>query len=324
VEYFGPAAEKARALGAPLVGTRQKYWDIIHPEDRERVRAALARHITSGESFSEEYRIVSENGAHVNVLDRATAIRNQQNRPVRLIGSVSDITVRKRAEQMKSDFVSFVTHQLRTPLSGIKWMLELATDGSENPEDVKSYIQDARRSTDRLIGLVNDLLDISRLERGRLQVTRKEIDLADLTRSVVTEISPLTLEKGQKLSIQAADNLRPVSADPQMLRQVVLNLTSNAVKYTPGGGEIKIRISAEDGRLRWEIRDTGIGIPRGDVGKLFEKFYRARNASAVETEGTGLGLYLVRLIVERFGGSVWCQSEEGVGSTFAFSLPLAA
>jgi signal transduction histidine kinase len=171
---------------------------------------------------------------------------------------------------------------------------------------------------------VNDLLDISRLERGRLQVTRKEIDLADLTRSVVTEISPLTLEKGQKLSIQAADNLRPVSADPQMLRQVVLNLTSNAVKYTPGGGEIKIRISAEDGRLRWEIRDTGIGIPRGDVGKLFEKFYRARNASAVETEGTGLGLYLVRLIVERFGGSVWCQSEEGVGSTFAFSLPLAA
>jgi PAS domain S-box-containing protein len=324
VEYFGPAAEKARGLGAPLVGTRQKYWEMIHPEDRERVRAALTNHITAGAPFSEEYRIVSENGAHINVADRATAIRNQQGRPVRLVGSVSDITVRKRAEQMKSDFVSFVTHQLRTPLSGIKWMLELAMDGSESPEEAQSYIRDARRSTDRLIGLVNDLLDVSRLERGRLQVTVKEINLADLTQSVVSEISPLMSEKGQKLSVQAAHNLRSVSADPQMLRQAILNLTSNAVKYTPRGGEIKIRIGVDNDRLRWEIKDTGIGIPSGDVGKLFEKFYRARNASDVETEGTGLGLYLVRLIVERFGGNVWCESEEGVGSTFVFALPLAA
>ena len=94
------------------------------------------------------------------------------------------------------------------------------------------------------------------------------------------------------------------------------------MKYTPSKGEIKIQISVEGDRLRWEIKDTGIGIPKADLGKLFEKFYRAANVLAIETEGTGLGLYLVRLILERFGGNVWCESEEGVGSTFVFTLPL--
>lgn len=324
VDYFGPVAERAREQGSLLVGTRQKYWEVIHPEDRERVRAAITKHFETGEPFSEEYRIFGEKGAILNVADRATAIRNPQGKPVRLIGAVSDITVRKRAEQMKTDFVSFVTHQLRTPLSGIKWMLELAMDGSEMPEEVSSYIRDARSSTERLIGLVNDLLDVSRLERGRLEVNLQQVDLAELTNSVTAEMSSLILGKEQKLDIKTDRDLPRVSADPQMLRQVVLNLVSNAAKYTPQRGEIKIRIHVENDRLRWEIKDTGIGIPRRDIGKLFEKFYRAGNASAVETEGTGLGLYLVRLIVERFGGNVWCESEEGIGSTFLFSLPLAA
>lgn len=324
VDYFGPVAEKARLHGAPLVGTRQEYWGMIHPEDRARVQTALKNHFETGAPFSEEYRILNNTGSVVNVADRATAIRNQEGRPVRLIGAVSDITARKRAEQMKSDFVSFVTHQLRTPLSGIKWMLELAMDSVDNPEEAQSYLRDAGASTDRLIGLVNDLLDISRLERGKLEVNLQEIHLGELTRSVVDEIAPLVREKGQRLSIQAADDLPKITADPQMLRQAVLNLISNAVKYTPKDGEIAIRIRTDQGRLRWEVQDTGIGIPKGDVGKLFEKFYRARNASAVETEGTGLGLYLVRLIVERFGGDVSCESEEGRGSTFAFTLPIAA
>ena len=108
-----------------------------------------------------------------------------------------------------------------------------------------------------------------------------------------------------------------------MLRQVVLNLISNAMKYTPREGRINIAVRRAGNRLRWEVTDTGIGIPKSDLGRLFEKFYRAENAQAVETEGTGLGLYLVRLILEQFGGKVWCTSEEGVGSTFAFTLPIS-
>jgi signal transduction histidine kinase len=188
---------------------------------------------------------------------------------------------------------------------------------------MKTFIDDARASTERLIGLVNDLLDISRLERGKLQITSHPVDVAELTKGVVEEISPLMHEKDQALSVQMPDDLPRVQADTQLLRQAILNLISNAMKYTPRSGKIRIAANCADNQLRWEIQDTGIGIPESDLAKLFDKFYRAENAVAVETEGTGLGLYLVRLIVERFGGKVWCTSEEGIGSTFAFILPLA-
>ncbi|MBN2322044.1 MAG: GAF domain-containing protein [Acidobacteria bacterium] len=322
VKYFGAVTERAREKHSFLPETRKEYWDIVHPEDRDRVRRALEEHLKDGTPFSVEYRILDENGSHIIISDRATAIRNSRGVPVKLIGAVSNITERKQAEQMKSDFVSFVTHQLRTPLSGVKWMLELAADSTNSPEDLESFIRDARLSTDRLIGLVNDLLDLSRLERGKLQINPEDIEMDALTRGVIEEMHPLLSEKEQSLSCQVAAHFPVVSADAQLLRQVILNFTSNAMKYTPRGGEMKIRMHYDDAFVYWEIEDTGIGIPKSDQTMLFEKFYRAGNAIAVETEGTGLGLYLIRLIVERLGGSIGCESREGVGSTFKFSLPL--
>jgi signal transduction histidine kinase len=121
--------------------------------------------------------------------------------------------------------------------------------------------------------------------------------------------------------VEGADRVPAVTADPQLLRQVILNLTSNAIKYTPAGGEVVIRVEVEDGTVRWAIEDSGIGIPRASQARLFEKFFRADNVHTVETEGTGLGLYIVRLILEKFSGQVWCESEEGKGSTFIFTLP---
>jgi signal transduction histidine kinase len=324
VDYFGELSERIRAAGGTLAQTRAEYWESIHPDDRERIRKAFNDHLESGERFSEEYRVSAGKGAYSNVADRGTAIRNKKGKPVRLIGAVSDITERKRAERMKSDFVSFVTHQLRTPLSGVKWMLELAMDATDNPDEMLSFVQDARISTNRLIRLVNDLLDSSRLERGRLEIVRQDIDVAGLTQNVVQELTPLLAEKEERLTVQVDDPLPKPYVDKQLLRQAILNLISNAMKYTPDKGEIKIRITGERDCLRWEIQDSGIGIPKDDLGKLFRKFFRAGNAVAVETEGTGLGLYLVRLIVERFGGKVWCESEEGKGSTFTFTLPYAA
>jgi PAS domain S-box-containing protein len=322
VEYSGTAYEISKAAATGKAEKRQDYFKRIHPEDRERVQTAIAEHLQSGKPFSEEYRILDENRSYINVLDRGTAIRNPRGIPVKLVGAISNITERKKAEQMKTDFVSFVTHQLRTPLSGVKWMLELAADGAEDPESMRSYIQDARTSTDRLIGLVNDLLDISRLERGKLEINYTELNFVDLTQGVIKEISPLALEKGLTISLSAGENLPSLFSDSQLLRQVILNLTSNSLKYTQAGGQIKIAIQADPHQMYWEIQDTGIGIPQSDMRKLFEKFYRAGNVLAVETEGTGLGLYLVRLIVERLGGNVSCESEEGVGSTFRFAVPL--
>ncbi len=323
VDYFGARFENSRADKNALAKTRREYWSLVHPEDRARVEKALNDHFEAGKPFSEEYRIADGKGSYVNVADRATAIRNQKGTPVRLIGAVTDITERKHAEQMKSDFVSFVTHQLRTPLSGVKWMLELAMDTSDDPEELRSFLQDARTSTDRLIRLVNDLLDSSRLERGKLQLTLGNLDLTGITRSIVDEITPMTVEKEQSISIDAAADTPQVYADAQLLRQAILNLVSNAVKYTPSDGEIRIQLGRDGDRVLWSVKDTGIGIPKADIGKLFEKFYRASNALAVETEGTGLGLYLVRLIIERFGGKVWCESVEGAGSKFMVSLPVA-
>ncbi len=235
--------------------------------------------------------------------------------------TLQDVTQERLASQMKSDFVSFVTHQLRTPLSGIKWMLELAAETPERVEETTAYVHDAREAAERLINLVNDLLDASKLESGRLALALEEVDLRRLTREVIDEIAPLLREKGHRLSVDDATCPAAALADAQLLRQVVLNLTSNAVKYTPAGGRITVRVGARPDGVEWAITDSGIGIPKEAQRKLFEKFFRADNVFAVETEGTGLGLYLVRLIVEKHGGRVWCESEEGRGSTFAFALP---
>ncbi len=234
-----------------------------------------------------------------------------------------DVTQEREVSRMKSDFVSFVTHQLRTPLAGIKWMLELAAQDADMPAESASYVQDAREAAQRLIELVNDLLDVSRLERGKLAVALKPVDLGALTRDVLAETAVLVQEKRHRVSLSGDAGVPAALADEQLLRQVVVNLVSNAIKYTPEGGTIDVRLERDADALRWSIRDSGIGIPQASQAKLFEKFYRAENVVTLETEGTGLGLYLVRLIMEQLGGRVWCESEEGAGATFLFTLPLA-
>src|SRR5438445_38516 len=254
---------------------------------------------------------------------------------IRLLGTLADhagIAIdnarhyeqERQISQMKSDFVGFVTHQLRTPLAGIKWMLELASQEADLPAEAASYVQDAQAAAQRLIGLVNDLLDIGRLERGKLSIALQPVPLGPLTQSVLEETRVLVEGKGHRLDMTAVAEGPVVAADSQLLRQVVLNLVSNAIKYTPDGGKIEIEMGQADGLGRWQIRDSGLGVPREAQGRLFEKFYRADNVTSMETEGTGLGLYLARLIMEQLGGRVWCESVEGEGATFAFTLPLHA
>jgi nitrogen-specific signal transduction histidine kinase/putative methionine-R-sulfoxide reductase with GAF domain len=324
VEYFGTLPEAIRISDVRLPETQQELKNGICAEDKARVLAARESHFLTNKPYDEEYRITRCDGTKMYVADRAQAIRDKDGRPIRLIGAYKDISERKHNEQMKTNFVSFVAHQLRTPLTGVKWMLNLAMEDSENPEEIQSYIQDALTSTERLIQLVNSMLDIARLERGDMQVARSEVDLPKLTKSVLLEMSSMILEKKLRLSFQDADDAPKPYADPQLLRQVILNLASNAAKYTPSGGEISIRICRNEDQVCWEIKDSGMGIPKFDQQKLFQKFYRAENARAVETEGTGLGLYFVRQIVERHGGRIEYESEEGVGSTFRFSIPIVS
>ena len=253
----------------------------------------------------------------------ARATRDAAGRTTGLTITVHDVTQEREIAQMKSDFVSFATHQLRTPLSGIKWMLELAMDEQAVPDGAASYMKDALGASQRLIQLVNDLLDISRLESGRMKATPQLVDLVELTRTVLTDLKLQLDEKGHRLTLETSDDALAVFADPQLLRQVVLNFTSNAIKYSPRHGDIRVALTGEQDVVRWLIKDTGIGIPKESQRHLFEKFYRADNVAALETDGTGLGLYLVRLIVEQIGGHVGCESEEGRGATFYFTVPRA-
>ena len=247
--------------------------------------------------------------------------RDAADRTVGLTITLHDVTQEREIAQLKSDFVSFATHQLRTPLSGIKWMLELGVQEQEVGEQAKSYMVDALGAAQRLIQLVNDLLDVSRLESGRMKSPVQAVDLVGLTRTVLGDLKPQIDDKDHRVTVDAPEDIPEVFADPQLLRQIVLNLSSNAMKYSRPGGRIAVRLTRDREFVRWQIQDNGIGIPKESQRHLFEKFYRADNVVSLETDGTGLGLYLVRLIVEQMGGRVWCESEEGQGATFFFTAP---
>jgi PAS domain S-box-containing protein len=235
-----------------------------------------------------------------------------------------DVTREREISRMKSDFVSFAAHQLRTPLSGIKWMLELAAEEPGLSPALSSCIAGAASSASRLVAMVADLLDVSRLESGLIASNARETDLVGLTRAVLAELAPQITEKGHEVEVATTPEaeLASVLIDDQLLRQAMVNLVSNAVKYTPPGGRIEVAVALEDGRVVWRVTDNGIGIPERAKANIAEKFYRADNATAVDANGRGIGLYMVRLIITRFGGRLHWTSEEGRGTTFGFTLPL--
>ena len=261
-----------------------------------------------------------KDGRSIWVSEFARGIFDESGRCTQAEGFIEDITESVEAEQLKSDFVAFVTHQLRTPLAGIRWMLELA-QGEPVSAEVASFVEDARVSAERLIALVNDLMEITQLEEGRLRSVAEHVDVAQVTADVIADLSPSSTSK-HAVAVTGVGSA-VVFADPKLVRQAMVNCISNALKYTPAGGAISVHVECDDTTVRWSVRDSGIGIPLAAQRRVFEKFFRAENAQTVDTEGTGLGLYLVRLIAERSGGSIACQSVESEGSTFTLTLPLA-
>lgn len=289
------------------------------PQDREALSAA-AQAVLGGRR--EDYQGDAELPGRRLVLHWvARAARDTIGELTGLTFTLRDVTQDREVSRMKSEFVSFVTHQLRTPLAGIKWLLELAADATDG-QDARTYITDAREVNERMVRLVNDLLDLSRLETGALQVDVQPVDLGALTKSVIAELEPGIRQKGHTVVVTGDAGVPPIPTDARLLRQVLTNLVSNAVKYTPPGGTVRVTMSRDAERVHWSVEDTGIGIPARNIPLLFQKFYRAENALAINAEGTGLGLALARLIMQRLGGDVWCESEEGRGATFFCALPL--
>ena len=248
---------------------------------------------------------------------------------------IRDYTQRKRAEEqlqkskqaaeeasrLKTIFVSFAAHQLRTPLTGIRWHLELASMVPQIPEDAATHIQGADESVGHLIRMVNYLLSILRLESGKISFSIQETHLGTETREILDELEYQIQEKALNVSVIQPDESLCITTDRRLLRQVISNLASNAVKYSRPNGNISIRIRENGASMVWSIQDNGIGIPKRDQVRLFDKFFRASNVTSMETEGNGLGLCVSRLILEKLGGKMSFESEENKGSLFTLAIP---
>ena len=236
-----------------------------------------------------------------------------------------DITKIKEVDRMKSEFVSVASHQLRTPLTAIKLFSEMMLDGQvgEINGDQKDYISNIHLSTERMVRLVNDLLNLSRLEDGRLRIDPQPTDISELIRSIITEADPVAHAKGCSISFAPKAEIgRDVSVDPNLLRQVVHNLVTNAIRYCSAkNGKADIIFEEKGDDYRIAVRDNGIGIAKKDQSRIFGKFFRADNAVKVETDGSGLGLYVCKMIMETAGGTIGFISDEGKGSEFYITFP---
>ncbi|MDP4007506.1 MAG: ATP-binding protein [bacterium] len=231
----------------------------------------------------------------------------------------------REMDHIKSEFVSIAAHQLRTPLTGIKWTLYslLEEDVGKLNAEQKKFATDSYRSTNRLIELVNDLLDVARLEEGRAGFVMRQQALDPIIAKTVKRFKKAAKEKGISFSLELPSSGLPlISCDDEKIGIVLENVLDNAVKYTPPGGKIKMSVKEEKNHLTIKVQDTGIGVPSEQVSRVFSKFFRGENARLYQTSGTGLGLYLAQNIVEYHGGTISFASKENEGSTITLSLPI--
>ncbi|MFC1674827.1 ATP-binding protein [Candidatus Omnitrophota bacterium] len=232
----------------------------------------------------------------------------------------------KQANKRKSDFVSSVTHELRTPLTSVKGYASILLSSKKwkLPEDVRTRLEKINRHSDELSQFVNDLLDISRIESGRVTMKAQDCSIKDILDASMEILSVLLKEKNIEFSSDMTKDALRVLADVSQIKRVFINLINNAIKFTPEKGRISVSSCRQDDQIQIDIADTGCGISREAQGKIFEEFYRDDNPINQEVKGSGLGLALVKNIIEANKGKIWVKSKIGTGSTFSFTLPIAA
>ncbi len=237
-----------------------------------------------------------------------------------------DITREKEVDKAKSEFVSLASHQLRTPLGIIKWYLE-ALEGEDYiknaPDVVRKYFDQIHKSNERVLSLVRNLLSVSRIEQGGVKNTLTLVNISQMVKEIVEQMKIIACKKQIIINLTIQDNSIPtINIDSLRLHEVIENLICNAIEYTLDKGLIEVILKKTDDLISIGIKDTGIGIPESDQKKLFTKFFRSEKAIGFNSEGSGLGLYVVKSYVEGWGGTISVQSKEGVGSTFTINIPI--
>jgi PAS domain S-box-containing protein len=236
-----------------------------------------------------------------------------------------DITREKRVERMKSEFVSISAHQLRTPLAAIKWTLRMILDGDAGSvnQEQKELLNKTYLSNERMIFLINDLLDVTRIEEGRDLYKPILADIESVIQFVVNSYKEETQRRKIKLEFKKPASGAPkVLLDVEKMRLAIQNLLDNAIKYSLAGGEVTVSLRYDKKEIEVAVRDTGVGIPQYQRERIFTKFFRGSNVIKMETDGSGLGLFIVKNIIEAHGGRIWFASEENKGTTFYFTIPV--
>jgi len=248
-------------------------------------------------------------------------------KPLGAIEVFRDITTEEEVDRMKSEFISLASHQLRTPLSAIKTYTHMLADGYHGKltNDQKSALNTVIGASDRMNELISTLLNITRLESGSIDIMPKKLRIDKIANEVISELSMMARGKAVDLSaeIKGQGDLH-IKTDGLIVKEVMTNLTSNAIKYTPEGGSVKLVVRPRVANVIIDVIDSGWGIPQYSQDQVFSKFFRAQNIVKRETTGTGLGLYLVKGLVDMLGGRIWFVSREEKGTTFSFSLPRKA
>jgi len=235
---------------------------------------------------------------------------------------IQDLTQLRRLETVRRDFISNVSHELRTPLASLKALAETLREGAlEDPPAAQRFILRMETEIDNLTQLVNELLELSKIESGKVPLSFHRVQPCDLLKPAYERMALQAERAGLKLTLNCQPDLPPVFADPDRISQVLINLVHNAIKFTPPDGQISINAYQDGEQIVFFVKDTGVGIARKDLGRIFERFYKADRARA--GGGTGLGLSIARHMIESHGGYIWAESEEGSGSSFYFTLPVA-
>ncbi len=297
-----------------ILPTKDKKGNEIPVYERPVLRSLL-----TGKATKDIISYVKKDGSNLPVYSSASPFLVHGS-PRGAIIVFQDFTHEVQVEKAKDEFVSLASHQLRTPLTSIKMFAEILMMDKLTDEQ-KSSVEKIIMSTERMLDLVSDFLSISKLELGQLEVKPKKTDIKKIITQQVEEIVPC-IDKKIKIEVEFPDDFPKVKVDPALLSEILHNLLTNAVRYSkPRACKVKISAKHKQENYIISVEDNGIGVPASDQPKIFQRFYRADNAVEAQDNGTGLGLYLVKKIVEALGGKIWYKSYEHKGTTFYISLP---
>jgi len=273
--------------------------------------------------YSDIEKVLLDNFGNSNLKAKSFPLRDNEGLLLGKIIVIHDVTHYMEVDRLKSEFVSHVSHELKTPLTSIKGYVDNLRDrivGDLN-ERQEEYLERVGKNTDRLIRMIDDLLNISRIESGKMTLNFSNLIMSELIEEVSRGLRPLATQKKIEMSFMKSDGDDHVMADRDKIEQAVINLVNNAILYTPPGGKVMIYMEHDQGYIKTCIRDTGVGIPTEEQPLIFDRFYRLEKDSILEPRGTGLGLYITRNVIEMHGGKIWVTSEVGKGSEFTFTLP---